>query len=70
MMRFASQPIPPVSSESNPAELSESIINSCLDAGTWADRANCAHIGYDPGILTERIFSVMVLSTEQATHAF
>jgi hypothetical protein len=62
MMRFASQPFLPVSSESNPAELSEPIINSCLDAGTWADRGTCAHIGYDPGTLT--------VITEQATHAF
>jgi len=70
MMRFASQPILPVSSGSNPAELSEPSINSCLDAGSWADPGNFAHIGYDPGTLTERVFSVTVLSTERVTHAF
>jgi hypothetical protein len=60
MMRFASHPILPVSSESNPAELSEPIINICLDGGAWADRRNCA--------LDQALSSAV--STEQATHAF
>jgi hypothetical protein len=60
MMRFASQSVLPVSSESNPAELSEPIINSCPNADTWADRGNCA--------LDQALSSAA--GTEQATHAF